>query len=68
VLHPLRPAVTAVGLASVERRALDEPFPCWLWFGPAGPIHEYQTDSSSKPPVSKAAFNQQWRRIEENLL
>ena len=66
--HPLRPAVSAVGLASVERRALDEPFPCWLSFGPAEPIHEYQTDSSSKPPVSKAAFNQQWQRIEENLL
>jgi len=60
VLHPLRPAASAVGLASVERRALDETSPCWLWFAPVEPIHEYQTDSSSKPPVSKAAFKQQW--------
>jgi len=47
----------AIELASVERRALDETFPCVLWFGFAELIHVYQTDSSSKPPAPEDAFN-----------
>jgi len=54
--HTMRQAVSAAGLAFVERRTLDATFPCRLWFGFAGPIHVYQTDSSSKPPAPKAAF------------
>jgi hypothetical protein len=46
----------AIELASVERRALDETFPCVLWFGSAELIHVYQTDSSSKPPAPEDAF------------
>ena len=56
--HTVRQAAAAAGLAFVERRALDETFSCGS--GPAcvGPIHAYQTDSSSKQPAPKGPFNQ----------
>jgi len=39
-------------LMKIERKACDEEYQCRLWFSSAELIHEYQTDSLSKQPMS----------------
>jgi transposase len=48
VSSDLRPVFTLV-----ESLALDGAYHCRHWFDPVGLIHEYQTDTSSKPPAPR---------------